>query len=142
MNCYRNFQKLSKIVLETNETIQNFKNHIKLIPTSGYKEQTEKQDSLQNICVYKLTLTFSCRPYKYTSECGICEFMGSPLYQNVHVFQLLDAKDQMLVTFVPTVSQSSLHKFTSKMLIERMNIAELKTNFDFIGILTFTPLIV
>lgn len=68
--------------------------------------------------------------------------MGSPLYQNVHVFQLLDAKDQMLVTFVPTVSQSSLHKFTSKMLIERMNIAELKTNFDFIGILTFTPLIV
>ena len=41
MNCYRNFQKLSKIVLETNETIQNFKNHIKLIPTSGYKEQTE-----------------------------------------------------------------------------------------------------
>lgn len=64
MNCYRNFQKLSKIVLETNETIPDFKNHIKLIPTSGYKEQTEKQDSLQNICVYKLTLTFSCRPYK------------------------------------------------------------------------------
>lgn len=84
---------------------QNFKSHIKSIPTSGYKEQTKKQDSLQNICLYKFTLSFSCKSCKYISERGICEFMGSPLCQNVHVFQLLDAKDQMLVTFVSTVSQ-------------------------------------
>lgn len=96
---------LSKIGLETDETTQNFKSHIKLVPTSAYKEQTEKQDSLQNICLYKFTLSFSCKLYKYISERGICEFMGSLLCQNVHVFQLLDTKDQMLVTFVSTVSQ-------------------------------------
>lgn len=96
---------LSKIGLETDESTQNFKSHIKLIPTSGYKEQTEKQDSLQNVWLYKFTLSFSCKPCKYISEHWICEFMGSSLCQNVHVFQLLDAKGQILVTFVSTVSQ-------------------------------------